>query len=289
MMDKTREIAGPDPGPAPCLGLWAEMRREAAALREAEPLLAPLLQDQILRHPRLDAALAHVLALRLDGGMLGADALQSLAQEAMACRPDIAACVAADIVATRDRDPACTGLIDPLLYYKGLHALLGYRVAHWLWGSGRKALARWLQSRVAQCLGVDIHPAARIGRGILLDHAHGVVVGETAVIEDDVSILHGVTLGGTGKECGDRHPRVRSGVLLGAGALILGGIEIGRGAKVGAGSVVLRSVPPHVTVAGSLARTVGVPSSLQPSLEMNHDVDPGTATRDKDARDCLPL
>ena len=187
---------------------------------------------------------------------------------------DITRCIEADIAAVCDRDPACSGPMDPLLYYKGLHALSAYRTGHWLWLHGRRPLARWLQSRVAQCLGVDIHPAARIGRGILLDHAHGVVVGETAVIEDDVSILHNVTLGGTGKDAGDRHPKVRSGVLIGAGALILGNIEIGSGAKVGAGSVVMRPVRPHVTVTGGLARAVGVPATLQPSMEMNHRVEP---------------
>ncbi len=252
--------------------LWRAIRRDAYATIEAEPLLSGMLQDQVLGHGSFEAALAHILASRLDGGLLGPGVLRQLAEQALAAEPDIAAAVAADIQATCDRDPACVGPLDPLLYYKGLHALAFHRIAHWLWGHGRKPLARWLQSQVAQGLGVDIHPAARVGRGILLDHAHGVVVGETAVIEDQVSILHGVTLGGTGKESGDRHPKVRSGVLLGAGALILGNVEIGAGAKVGAGSVVMRPVPPHTTVAGALARVVGVPSCMQPSLEMNQQV-----------------
>jgi serine O-acetyltransferase len=253
--------------------LWLAIRRDAYATIEAEPALETMLHEQVLRHASFESALAHVLALRLDGAMLGPGKLRLLIEQATAAEPDVVEAVAADIQATCERDPACAGPLDPLLYYKGLHALSVHRVAHRLWRQGRKPLARWLQSQVAQRLGVDIHPAARIGRGILLDHAHGVVVGETAVIEDRVSILHNVTLGGTGKDTGDRHPKVRSGVLLGAGALVLGNVEIGHGAKVGAGSVVLKDVPSHVTVAGSMATVVGRPACEQPSLEMNHQVE----------------
>lgn len=257
--------------------LWEQVRSDAVAMARAEPLMSDFVTDQILAHTHFESALGHIVAGKLAGGMLRPQALRALAAQAMAADPGITAAMQADIEAVCERDPASSGPAEPLLFYKGVHALAAYRLAHWLWGQGRRSLARCLQSRSAECLGVDIHPGARIGRGILLDHAHGVVIGETAVIEDDVSILHNVTLGGTGKHGGDRHPKVRSGVLLGAGALILGNIEIGRGAKIGAGSVVMRAVPPQVTVAGGLARTVGVPASAQPSREMNHLIEAAPA------------
>jgi serine O-acetyltransferase len=178
-----------------------------------------------------------------------------------------------DLVAMFERDPACFSLLEPLLFFKGFLALSTYRVAHQLWQDGRRWLALYLQSVASEAFAVDIHPAARIGCGILLDHATSFVVGETAIIEDDVSILHEVTLGGTGKECGDRHPIIRSGVLLGAGAKILGRVEIGTGAKVGAGSVVLNDVPPHTTVAGVPAVVVGQPGEENPAIEMNQKLD----------------
>jgi serine O-acetyltransferase len=180
--------------------------------------------------------------------------------------------VRADLRAVRDRDPACRRLSTPLLYFKGFHALEAHRVAHVLWGRERRGLARFFQNRASEAFGVDIHPAARIGRGIFIDHGTGVVVGETAVIEDDVSLLQQVTLGGTGKETGDRHPKVRAGVLISAGAKILGNIEIGEGAKIGAGSVVLKDVPPHTTAVGVPARIVGSPPEAQPALEMDQSV-----------------
>jgi len=257
--------------------VWPSICRDARTAAALEPLMATFLHDQILRHDGLPSAVAHIISSRLDDGLLEAGLLRRLVEEVLQRDAEIVQCIEADIEAVCERDPACSGPMDPLLYYKGLHALSAHRASHWLWLNGRRPLSRWLQSRVAQCLGVDIHPAARIGRGILLDHAHGVVVGETAVIDDNVSILHNVTLGGTGKDAGDRHPKVRSGVLIGAGALILGNIEIGTGAKVGAGSVVMRPVRPHVTVAGGLARAVGVPATLQPSMEMNHRVEPEPA------------
>ena len=178
---------------------------------------------------------------------------------------------AMDLSAVRLRDPAVDKYSTPLLYLKGFHALQAYRIGHWLWGEGRKALAVYLQNQISVSFGVDIHPAAQIGCGIMLDHATGIVIGETAIVENDVSILQSVTLGGTGKTCGDRHPKVREGVMIGAGAKILGNIEIGRGAKIGAGSVVLHPVPPHTTVAGVPARIVGKPTSDKPSLEMDQN------------------
>jgi serine O-acetyltransferase len=172
-------------------------------------------------------------------------------------------------LAARTRDPAARGYAQPFLYYKGFHALQAYRVAHWLWGHKRHGLAAHLQNRISEAFGVDVHPAARIGSGILIDHGTSVVIGETAVVEDNVSLLHEVTLGGTGKESGDRHPKVRRGALIGAGAKILGNVEIGMGAKVAACSVVLKDVPPHTTVAGIPARVVGRCTVAEPALEMD--------------------
>ena len=251
---------------------WEAIRHDAALLVKSEPLLTAFVHDQILQHSHFEAAVSHIVGGKLEDRSLQGHDLCGLLRQAMDSDARIGRAIRADIQAVQDRDPACSGPAEPLLYYKGVHALAAYRAAHWLWNGGRHKLARCLQSRLAEQLSVDIHPAARIGQGILLDHAHGVVIGETAVVEDNVSILHNVTLGGTGKETGDRHPKVRSGVLIGAGALILGNIEIGCGAKVGAGSVVVSTVQPHVTVAGQLATVVGIPATAKPSLDMNHHV-----------------
>jgi serine O-acetyltransferase len=192
--------------------------------------------------------------------------------EAFDASPDVRVAIRADLEAVVKRDPASHGVSEPFLHYKGFHALEAYRVAHWLWQAGRHALACYLQNRISEVFAVDIHPAARIGKGILIDHATSVVIGETAVVDDDVSMLHEVTLGGTGKTTGDRHPKVRHGVLIGAGAKILGNVEIGEGSKVAAGSVVLTDVPPHTTVAGVPATVIGVPDTAEPSLEMDHGI-----------------
>ena len=172
-------------------------------------------------------------------------------------------------MAVADRDPAATRLMEPLLYFKGFHAIQTHRLAHALWKAGRKDFALYLQSRSSEAFQTDIHPAARIGKGIFLDHATGLVVGSTAVIDDDVSMLHGVTLGGTGKERGDRHPKIRRGVLIGAGASIIGNIEVGHCARVAAGSVVLATVPPKKTVAGVPARVVGEAGCAEPARSMD--------------------
>ena len=198
--------------------------------------------------------------------------LGDLVLAAMADEPAIIAAAAADLVAIRTRDPAAESYLTPFLYYKGFHALQWHRVGHWLWRSRRRDLAHFLQSRASEVFAVDIHPAVPIGSGVFIDHGTGLVVGETAVIGDDVSILHEVTLGGTGKERGDRHPKVRNGVLLGAGAKVLGNVEIGRDAKVAAGSVVLHDVPPGATVAGVPARIVGWSSGSVPALEMDQSL-----------------
>jgi serine O-acetyltransferase len=250
--------------------IWDGIRAEVAADAEREPVLARFLGGAVLDHARLEDALAHLLASSLATPALPAHALRVVIDEAFAADPAIGAAVRADLRAVRERDPACSALSIPLLYFKGFHALEAWRVAHWLLVRGRGALALWLQNRISEVFGADIHPAARIGSGILIDHGTGVVIGETAVIEDDVSLLHEVTLGGTGKQTGDRHPKVRAGVLIGAGAKLLGNVVVGEGAKIGAGSVVLEDVAPHSTVAGVPARVVGREQAPKPALEMDH-------------------
>ncbi len=250
--------------------LWQTIRGEVAQDAQEEPILASFLHMTVLRHKSLDDVLSFHLSSKLASPTMDARTLMELIGEALAADPQIAAATRADIRAAYERDPACRSYATPLLYFKGFHALQCYRITHWLWLQGRHALALFLQNRISETFAVDIHPAARIGCGILLDHGHGFVVGETAVIEDDVSILHNVTLGGTGKAEGDRHPKIRYGVLIGAGAKILGNIEVGSGAKIGAGSVVLEPVPPHTTVAGVPAKIVGMAESDVPSLNMDH-------------------
>ena len=236
--------------------LWNELRSCAAEVAAAEPALAPMLHEFLLDHETFGEALALRLGAKLVYHSERGGHLHEIFLEAFRDDPAILDQVRADLHAVMDRDPACDSLLTPFLWFKGFQAITCHRVAHWLWNHQRQNFARYLQSLVSEVFAVDIHPAARLGKGILLDHATGFVVGETAVIEDDVSILHAVTLGGTGKERGDRHPKVRRGVLLGAGAKVLGDIEIGEGSKVGAGSVVLEPVPPHVTVAGVPATVV---------------------------------
>nr|4H7O_A Chain A, Serine acetyltransferase [Vibrio cholerae O1 biovar El Tor str. N16961]4H7O_B Chain B, Serine acetyltransferase [Vibrio cholerae O1 biovar El Tor str. N16961]4H7O_C Chain C, Serine acetyltransferase [Vibrio cholerae O1 biovar El Tor str. N16961] len=249
--------------------VWQTIVAEAREQAEQEPMLASFYHATIIKHDSLKAALSYILANRLNTASMPAMAVREVIEEAFAADPSISEAAACDICATVNRDPAVSMYSMPLLYLKGYHALQGYRVANWLWRQGRKALATYFQNQISVACQVDIHPAARIGRGIMLDHATGIVIGETAVVEDDVSILQDVTLGGTGKECGDRHPKIREGVMIGAGAKILGNIEVGEGAKIGSGSVVLQAVPPHTTVAGVPARIVGRPQSDKPSLDMD--------------------
>ena len=250
--------------------LWQTIREEVAADVQCEPVLASFLHATVLNHKGLEDALGFLLAGKLECSVLPAMLVRELIADAVEASPGIGQSMRADIRAIRYRDPAAKRFSEPFLYFKGFHALQTHRVAHWLWHEGREALALFLQNRTSEVFGVDIHPAARVGNGILIDHATSVVVGETAVIEDNVSILHEVTLGGTGKAEGDRHPKVRHGVLIGAGAKILGNVEVGRGAKVGAGSVVLEDVPPHCTVAGVPAKIIGRPDVDEPALEMDH-------------------
>ena len=231
-------------------GFWEQIQSEARREAEREPMLASFLFASVLRHQTLEDSLGVILSNKLQTTDLPAIVLRDLLSEAFSEDASIRPSIRSDLLAARTRDPAARGYAQPFLYYKGFHALQAYRVAHRLWGQGRHALAAYLQNRISEAFGVDVHPAARIGSGVLIDHGTSVVIGETAVVEDYVSLLHEVTLGATGKETGDRHPKVRRGVLVGAGAKILGNIEVGLGAKVGAGSVVLRDVPPHTTVAG---------------------------------------
>lgn len=249
--------------------LWAVLRREAEEMAVEEPLLARFVARFVLEQDSLPAALSYYLAHKIASDELRVEPLAAVALEAFTDEPLLVVTAARDLCGSRERNPAYLNTLTPFLHFKGFQSLGWHRVAHWLWQRNRHALATYLQSRVSEVFAVDIHPAARIGCGVFIDHATGVVIGETAVVESEVSLLHSVTLGGTGKERGDRHPKVRRGVLIGAGAKVLGNIEVGEGAKVGAGSVVLHSVPPHTTVAGVPARVVGRQREAAPALTMD--------------------
>ena len=249
--------------------IWDAIRQEVEQKIQLEPLLASFLQAAVLAHVTLEQSLSLHLAHKLGAPTLTEVFLRDVIDDSMAADASIGTSIRADLQAFRERDPACARYSVPLLYFKGFHALQAYRIEHFLWHQERSELALYLQSRVSEVFAVDIHPAAQIGSGILLDHATGLVIGETAVVEDHVSLLHEVTLGGTGKATGDRHPKIRSGVLIGAGAKILGNVEIGEGAKVAAGSMVINDVPAHCTVAGVPAQPVGECKESQPALEMN--------------------
>ncbi|ARN81273.1 serine O-acetyltransferase [Methylocystis bryophila] len=254
--------------------LFRRLRAEAEATLKIEPLLATLLNDTVLAQDSLETAVAHRVSERLAGPEVSGASIRRAFAQYFERNGEAEAILRADLLAVLERDPACTRLLEPVLYFKGFHAIQAHRVAHAAWLGGRSDFALSLQSLSSQKFQTDIHPAARIGRGFFLDHATGVVIGATAVIEDEVSMLHAVTLGGSGKKSGERHPKVRRGVLIGAGAQVFGNIEIGAGALIAAGSVVLEDVPPHKTVAGSPARVVGDVTQAEPSLAMDqvHDV-----------------
>ncbi|WP_415356657.1 serine O-acetyltransferase [Halioglobus sp. Uisw_031] len=251
--------------------MWQRIREEAAKQASEEPILASFLHATILNHTRLELALSFHLASQLATPDVSSLLLSKVIMEAFESDASIQTAVREDLQAVEDRDSACHELYIPFLYFKGFHALQTYRIAHWLWTTERESLALFFQNRMSTTFSVDIHPAATLGQGILLDHATGLVIGETAVVGKNVSILQSVTLGGTGKDEGNRHPKIGDGVLISAGAKILGNICVGEGAKVGAGSVVLEDVPAHTTVAGVPAKIVGRPASDQPALEMEHD------------------
>ncbi|WP_208352956.1 serine O-acetyltransferase [Pseudaestuariivita rosea] len=249
--------------------VWSRICEEAETAVQDEPLLGGLVHSSILHHRSLASALAYRISLKLASAEMSEQLLRELSDEAFAAEPDLVDAARADLVAVFERDAACHRLMQPILYFKGFQAVQAYRVGHWLWRQGRKDLAYFFQMRVSEMFGIDIHPAARIGRGIMIDHAHSIVVGETAVVGDNVSMLHSVTLGGTGKEDHDRHPKIGNGVLIGAGAKVLGNIQIGHCSRIAAGSVVLADVPPMKTVAGVPARIVGEAGCSQPAITMD--------------------
>ncbi len=253
--------------------IWQSMRQEVEQLIAGEAILAHFAQSVVLDHPDFEHALASLLSQKLESPILPREYFKRIALHALTDEPSIGDSAREDLVAVCDRDPACNRYSEPFLYYKGYQGLQAYRIAHWLWQHERRDLALFLQGRMSEIFAMDIHPAARIGCGILIDHAHAIVIGETAVVGNNVSMLHEVTLGGTGKDAGDRHPKISSGVLIGAGAKILGNVRIGEGAKIGAGSVVLNDVRSHSTVAGVPARPVGDCSSSHPALDMDHTLD----------------
>jgi len=263
---KTQSVEKIDP-------VWSRIRAEAEDIARKEPALGGFIFSLILNHGSFEEALAHRLAQRLGNADISADLIVHAFRDAIEAEPEIGDAARADIVATFDRDPACDRYIDPLLYFKGYQAIQTHRMAHALWGLGRNDFAYYLQSRLSVLTSIDIHPAARIGKGIMVDHGHDIVIGETSVIEDNVSIMQGVTLGGTGKEAGDRHPKIRRGVLVGAGAKILGNIEIGNCSRVAACSVVLHDVPANTTVAGVPAKVVGYAGCTEPARAMDHNVE----------------
>ena len=251
---------------------WTQLCTEAVAAAERDPVLTRAMNAAVLYHASFGQALAHRLAQKLGNPELDQDGLLPIVCQAFLSDAAILAAAAADLAAIKDRDPSNSEILTPFLHFKGFLALQGQRVAHWLWHCGRVHLARHVQSRISEVLGVDIHPAAKIGKGVMLDHGSGLVIGETAVVEDDVSILQNVTLGGTGKGAGDRHPKIRRGTLIGAGAIVLGNIEVGVGAKIGAGSVVVSPVLPFTSVVGVPARMVGKPHTALPGLTMNQSM-----------------
>jgi serine O-acetyltransferase len=252
--------------------VWASVCADAEAIVCAEPAMASFVHETVLAHDRLEGAIVHRIAARLANHVVSAEGIRCAFEDALADDPKIAAAMRVDLAAVYDRDPAVSRYIEPILYFKGFHAIETHRLAHWLWGQSRIDFAYYLQSRSSEVFQTDINPAVPMGKGIFLDHATGLVVGQTAVIDDDVSILQDVTLGGTGKEGGDRHPKVRRGVLIGAGAKILGNIEIGECSKVAAGSVVLHPVPAHGTVAGVPAKLIGGSPCKEPARMMDHSI-----------------
>ncbi|QPC41277.1 serine O-acetyltransferase [Kaustia mangrovi] len=250
--------------------VWSQIREEAEGVTETDPSLGGFIFATILNYDTLEQAVSHRVAQRLGNADVCSELIVQAFEDALEEEPEIGAAMRADITAVYDRDPACSRYLEPVLYFKGFQAIQTHRMAHRLWKMGRRDFAFYLQSQSSQVFGVDINPAAVMGRGIMIDHAHAIVIGETAVVEDDVSMLHSVTLGGTGKVDGDRHPKVRRGVLIGAGAEILGNIEIGACSRVAAGSVVLHDVPPNRTVAGVPAKVVGYAGCSEPSRRMDH-------------------
>ncbi|WP_108815948.1 serine O-acetyltransferase [Loktanella sp. Alg231-35] len=254
--------------------VWHRICEEAEAAISSEPLMGGLVHAGVLHHKSLERALAYRISMKLSSPEMSEQILREIADQAYLDAPELATAARADIVAIFDRDPACHRFLQPLLFFKGFQAVQAYRLGHWLFQNDRRDLAYFIQMRASEVFGVDIHPAARIGQGIMIDHAHSIVVGETAVVGDNVSMLHSVTLGGTGKEDDDRHPKIGDGVLIGAGAKVLGNITVGHCSRIAAGSVVLDEVPPMKTVAGVPAKIVGEAGCSQPSMTMDQLLNP---------------
>ena len=251
--------------------VWDRIVSEAKSVLDVEPLLGPIIHSSILHHSSLDQALAYRISLKLASSEMPEQMLREVSDQAY-LEGQIGLQSRADLVANLERDPACHRLIQPILYFKGFHAVQAYRVSHWLWNKGRKDLSYFFQSRISEVFGIDIHPAAVIGHGIMIDHAHSIVIGETAVVGNNVSMLHSVTLGGTGKQDDNRHPKIGDGVMIGAGAKVLGNIKVGHCSRIAAGSVVLHEIPPGKTVAGVPAKIVGTAGCDQPSIMMDQFV-----------------
>jgi serine O-acetyltransferase len=262
-------LVHPDQAAAITDALWARLRREAEEAYDREPKLASLFFDSILNQPSFEAAVFHRVATRLKNDTISLPLIVQAFNRAAEDDGCMIEAAKADIAAVLDRDPACTRLLEPLLYFKGFHAIQTHRLNHWLWHHNERDFALYLQSRASEVFQTDIHPGAKFGHGIFLDHGTGLVVGETGEVGDDVSMLHNVTLGGTGKQSGDRHPKIRKGAMISAGAAILGNIEVGEHARVAAGSVVLKPVPPHATVAGVPAKVIRIVESDEPSRSMD--------------------
>lgn len=262
-------LVPPDESAAVTDALWARLRAEAEEAYQREPKLASLFFDSILNQPSFETAVFHRVAVRMRNDVVSLPLIVQAFSKACADDPCIVEAAKADIVAVLDRDPACSRLLEPMLYFKGFHAIQAHRLNHWLWHNGERDFALYLQSRSSEVFQTDIHPNAKFGHGIFIDHATGLVIGETAEVGDNVSMLQGVTLGGTGKEAGDRHPKVRQGVVIGAAAKVLGNIEVGPHARIAAGSVVLKPVPAHATVAGVPAKIMRVADSEEPAQSMD--------------------
>ena len=267
MADARTNIQSIDP-------VWEQIQDEARQAVLDEPLVGGFVHACILHHKSLEKALSYRVAAKLASNEMSMVVVREIVEEAYAAEPALVAASRADLVAIFERDPACHRLLQPILYFKGYQAIQAYRIGHYLWTQGHKDLAYFFQMRVSEIFGVDIHPAAKIGRGIMIDHAHSIVIGETAVVGDNVSMLHSVTLGGTGKEEEDRHPKIGNGVLIGAGAKVLGNITVGDCSRIAAGSVVLQDVPACKTVAGIPAKIVGEAGCDQPAVSMNHMLGP---------------
>ena len=253
--------------------VWDRITAEAEAAVEREPLMGGLIHSCVLHHETLEKALSYRVSAKLSSNEMSMLVLREVADEAYGSDAGLAEAARADLMAVLERDPATHRLLQPILYFKGFQAMQAYRVSHWLWRNGRRDLAYFLQMRASEVYGIDIHPGANIGKGIMIDHAHSIVIGETAVVGDNVSMLHSVTLGGTGKEDGDRHPKIGNEVLIGAGAKDLGNISVGCCSRIAAGSVVLEDVPPSTTVAGVPAKVVGSAGCEHPSVEMRQTLD----------------